>query len=67
MASCTRAGVSNLLTKCANFFLKNLEWAMFYGRLDLDLVCFCKGIGVQIKMSNCAKKCTRAVGWTGLH
>ena len=39
---------------------------MFYGSLDLDLVCFCKILGVQIKMSDCAKKCTRAVGWTGV-
>ena len=43
-----------------NFFV------MFYGGLDLDLFCFCKSLGVQIKMSNCAKKCTHAVGWTGL-
>ena len=39
---------------------------MFYGGLDLDLVYFCKSLGVQIKVSNCAKKCMRAVGWTGL-
>ena len=39
---------------------------MFHGGLDLDLVNFCKSLCVQIKMSNCAKKCMRAVGWTGL-
>ena len=66
--------MSNLFTKCAKMLAKNLEWAIivqifaiFYGGLEyLDLVCFCKSLGVQIKMSNCAKKCTRAVGWTGL-
>ena len=26
---------------------------MFNGGLDLDLVCFCKSLGVQIKMSKC--------------
>ena len=65
-------GVSNLSTKCAKNLAKNLERAitvqffvMFIGGLVLDLF-FCKSLGVQIKMSNCAKKCTRAVGWTGL-
>ena len=45
----------------------NIQYGvMFHGGLDLDLVCFCKSLGVQIKMSNCAKKCTCAVGWTDL-
>ena len=43
-----------------NFF------SMFYGGCDLGLVCFCKSLDVQIKMFNCAKKCTHAVGWMGL-
>ena len=44
---------------CPNFC--DLLWG-----LDLDVVYIFKSLDVQIKKANCAKKCMRAVGWTGL-
>ena len=38
----------------------------FMGIVTWTWFIFCNSLGVQIKMPNCAKKCTRAVGWTGL-
>ena len=59
---------------CEKFLKKNLDWAVFdkksfvvfHAGLDLDLVCLCESLDVQTKMSNSAKKYTRAVGWTDL-
>ena len=58
--------------------MKNYKWAKLTQTLtkcflqvsDLNQACLTfkdsNKLGVQMKKTNCAKNCARAVGWTGL-
>ena len=52
----SKAGVSNLLTKCAKILAKNLEWAIIV-QIFCDVLCgFRPGPGLFVQKSRCANQ-----------